>query len=64
MKNNYVIDKVPYNKLSVESQKYYGKVWYCHMKDFPNIPVAGSIGTKRQAQKMCDLYNYKSKKSR
>ena len=64
MKNNYVIDEVPFDKLDVQSRSEYGKVWYCHMRDFPNIPVGGSIGTKRHAQSICDLYNHKSKKSR
>lgn len=59
MKNNYVIDKVPYDKLGAESQKDYGKVWYCHMRDFPSIPVGGSIGSKKHAQMVCDIRNLK-----
>lgn len=38
MQKNYVIDKVLYNMLDVMSQEHYGKLWYCHMKNFPNIP--------------------------
>ena len=49
MKNNYVIDKVPYDKLGALSQKDYGKIWYCHMRDFPDIPVLSEQrNTQRQ----------------
>lgn len=61
MKNNCVIEKVPYDRLGAESKKDYGKVWYCHMRDFPGIPVNGSIVTKIHAQRMCDLYNRRLK---
>ena len=64
MKNNYVINKVPYDKLGALSQKDYGKVWYCHMRDFPDIPVGGSIGTKKHAQSICNLYNHKMYKNK
>lgn len=57
--NNYVIDRVPNTNLGVESQKDCGKVWYCHMKGHPNIPVWGSVGTKRHAQAVCNFYNNK-----
>lgn len=64
MMNNYVIDKVPYDLLEVGSQKDYGKVYYCHMRKFPYLPVYGPVGTREYAQSICDMYNYKSKKSR
>lgn len=62
--NNYVIDKVPNTNLGVESKGDYGKVWYCHMKGHPNIPVWGSVGTKRHAQAVCNFYNGKLNKKR
>lgn len=33
------------------------KVYYCHHKDFPNIPVFGSIGSYKRAKAVCDCYN-------
>ena len=60
MKNNYVIDKVPYNKLGALSQKDYGKIWYCHMRGYPEIRVGGSVGTKKHAKAVCDLRNLRS----
>ena len=32
-------------------------VWYCHHRNYPYIPVFGSIGEKEKAQKVCDIYN-------
>ena len=29
-----------------------GNVWYCHHKDYPYVPVFGSIGTKQKALKV------------
>ena len=31
--------------------------WYCHMRGYPYVPVFGSIGDKRKAKKICDMYN-------
>lgn len=59
MNTKYVIDKVPFDKLDVLSRSEYGKVWYCHLIGYPNIPVSGSIGTKKHAQAICDLKNLK-----
>jgi hypothetical protein len=59
MKNNYVIDKVPFDKLDVQSRSEYGKVWYCHLIGYPNILVGGSIGSKKHAQMVCDIRNLK-----
>lgn len=28
-------------------------VWYCHMAGYPYIPVAGSIGDKATAKRVC-----------
>lgn len=53
----YVIDKVPYDKLGVESRCDYGKIWYCHMRGYPEICVGGSIGTRQETQKVCNLKN-------
>lgn len=60
MKNNYVIDKVSYDKLGALSQKDYGKVWYCHLIGYPDICVGGSVGTKKHAKAVCDLRNLRS----
>lgn len=57
MYKNYIIDKVPFNKLDAIGKEHYDKLWYCHMKNFPDIPVIGSIGTKQHAQKICNLKN-------
>lgn len=59
MKNNYVIDKVPFDKLDVQSRSEYGKVWCYHLIGYPNIPVGGSIGSKKHAQMVCDIINLK-----
>lgn len=31
--------------------------WYCCKRGFAYIPVFGSIGDKRKAQKVCDMMN-------
>ena len=31
--------------------------YYCHMRNYPYIPVLGSIGSKEKAQKVCRMYN-------
>jgi len=31
--------------------------YYCHHKDYPYIPVFGSIGDKKKAMEVCRLYN-------
>lgn len=54
----YVISLVPMDMLGVESQKDYGKIYYCHHRNTPNIPVLGSIGSKRKADKTCKMLNY------
>ena len=32
-------------------------MWYCHKRDYPYIPVFGSIGDKAQASKIMNIYN-------
>ncbi len=34
--------------------------WYCHMREYPNIPVFGSIGDKTKANKVCRMMNQSS----
>ena len=46
----YVVEQVPAN---MRAGDYTGPLWYCHMVGFPNIPVFGSIGTKKEAAIMC-----------
>ena len=52
----YVVSQVPSDKIVFFESKH-EKVYYCHMRDFPNIPVFGSIGSYKEAKAMCDLYN-------
>lgn len=54
----YVISLVPMEMLATESKADYGKIWYCHHRKTPNIPVFGSIGSKRKADRICKNYNY------
>ena len=54
----YVVSQVPPSKVEYfEPRVKNEKVYYCHMRDFPNIPVFGSIGSYKKAKAMCDLYN-------
>ena len=45
--------KMPY----VISQEPKSGAWYCHMRGYPYVPVFGSIGDKKKAKKICDMYN-------
>jgi hypothetical protein len=47
VKNPYTVSRVPGTS----------DTWYCHHKGYPYIPVFGSIGDKKKAQKVCKLYN-------
>lgn len=49
----YIVERVPAKMLRNANEE----VWYCHMKGYDYIPVLGSIGTKKDAMKMCRLYN-------
>ena len=54
----YVVSQVPPNKVEYfESKAKNEKVYYCHMRDSPYIPVWGSIGSYKEAKAVCDLYN-------
>lgn len=60
--NSYVISEVPWDKLSPEgkeARKNGECIYYCHMRDYPDIPVFGSFGTRKHAKKVCDTYNGK-----
>lgn len=57
MREPYVIDLVPFDKLDVRYKNDYGKIWYCHVKGYPEICVAGSIGSRKHAQAVCKLQN-------
>lgn len=37
-------------------------VYYCHDKNYPHIPVFGSMGNKRKANEICRLMNRDLKK--
>ena len=46
-----------YQKPYVVSKDDKSGAYYCHMRGYPYIPVFGSIGDKKKAKKMCDMYN-------
>ena len=43
----YVVSELPKDK----------GVFYCHQRQFPNMPVFGSIGDKRKATQVCRMMN-------
>lgn len=45
---------VPYIVSEMPKQK---NVWYAHHRDFPHIPVFGSIGEKKKALETARIYN-------
>ena len=49
----YVVSEVPSNMISGNKEK----VYYCHARITPNIPVFGSIGNKSKATKVCKYMN-------
>lgn len=52
---SYVVSKVPENMKDPANK---GKtIYYCHQRQFPSIPVFGSIGNKAKAQAVCDAKN-------
>lgn len=59
MKHPYIVEKVPqeYLKGAPPGTEY----WYCHREGYCYIPVWGSIGTKREAEKVCREYNLDGK---
>ena len=55
----YIVEEVPANMGRSESGE---KLYYCHMRDYPNIPVFGSIGSKSKANAICRQMNLNFKK--
>lgn len=57
--NPYVVEKVPpeYMKGCPAGLE----LWYCHKEGYSYIPVWGSIGTKKEAEKVCREYNLSGK---
>ena len=51
--NNYVVNEVPSSMVSGNKEK----VYYCHHKMTPQIPVFGSIGDKKKANRVCRMMN-------
>lgn len=49
----YVVSEVPSNMISGNKEP----VYYCHARITPNIPVFGSIGDKKTANKICRQMN-------
>lgn len=44
----------PYVVSELKEQK---GAYYCHKRGYPYIPVFGSIGDKRKAEKVCKMMN-------
>lgn len=57
MNNPYIVSRVDSKHLEPGHKN--DKVYYCHMKNFPNIPVFGSFGSYKHAKKYADMYNHK-----
>lgn len=54
MSKPYIVSEVPRNMgYSLDGSK----LFYCHHRDYPNMPVAGSVGDKAKANAVCKLYN-------
>lgn len=41
----------------VVSQDKKSGAWYCHRREWPNIPVFGSVGDKKKANAICKIMN-------
>ena len=50
----YIVEMVPDRFMY---GKYNEKVYYCHKREFPNIPVFGSIGDRKKAHEICNIMN-------
>ena len=50
-------EKEKAGKPYVVAQDTKSGAYYCHMRGYPNIPVFGSIGDKRKANRVCKEYN-------
>lgn len=61
MRQHYIIEKVPDKYADPRAIHDGVEQWYCHMKDYPYIPVFGSIGTKAQAAAECRIRNIDGK---
>lgn len=49
----YIVSEVPSNKISGNKES----VYYVHNRNYPDIPVFGSIGDKAKANKICKMMN-------
>lgn len=49
----YVVDEVPSNRISGNKEP----VYYCHHREYPDMPVFGSIGTLKRAKEICKAMN-------
>ena len=58
---NYIVERVPSKYIDASGRANANEIWYCHMKDFPNIPVLGSIGDKKKAIEVCKTMNLDGK---
>ena len=52
---NYVVSKVPESRKDPANKEK--TVYYCHLRQFPGVPVYGSVGSKAKAQAVCDAKN-------
>ena len=50
----YIVEEVPSKYISGVHED---KVYYCHLRNYPHIPVFGSIGSKQQANEICRMMN-------
>ena len=50
----YTVSEVPSNIVTANGKD---KIYYCHARITPNIPVFGSIGDKKTANKVCKMMN-------
>lgn len=64
MKNGntiYVVSELPKNRKPPGVKE---RMYYCHMRQFPGVPIVGSVGTKQHARHYAELYNKTPQKKR
>lgn len=52
----YIVDVVPDRFMKGRHDE---KVYYCHKRGYPYIPVFGNIGDRKKAQEICKSMNGK-----
>jgi hypothetical protein len=51
----YIVEHVP--SKYIDMSEIVKGFWYCHLIGHPNIPVIESIGSKKNADKICKMMN-------